>query len=225
MAVPAYFYPGSYWTQLDHAHPPLQLAVVNPGSGPERSRDPRYAGVVRAAQAAGITVVGYVNTNYARRSLSAVKADIDVYYRWYDVNGIFFDQASTACSHEPYYADLNRYAKAKRGVARTILNPGTQTNQCYVHAADILLTFEDSDSEYLHSYSAPPWVARYSPSHFWHVIYAALTVAAMAHAVKLGRQRQAGFVYVTQAGLPNPYSRLPTGAYWTNELADIEASP
>jgi hypothetical protein len=32
MAVPAYFYPGSYWTQLDQAHPPLQLAVVDPNS-------------------------------------------------------------------------------------------------------------------------------------------------------------------------------------------------
>jgi hypothetical protein len=61
-----------------------------------------------------------------------------------------------------------------------------------VHAADVLLTFEGSDSEYLRSYSAPAWVAHYSPNHFWHVIYGAPTVAAMAHAIKLVQQRGAG---------------------------------
>ena len=221
MAVPAYFSPGSYWTQMERAHPPLQLAVMNPASGPGGSADPQYVSAVRAAQHSGISVVGYVDTDYARRSLSAVEADIDAYYRWYHVDGIFFDRATTSCANEPYYAELNRYVKAKGGPGQTILNPGTQTNQCYIAAADILLTFEGSDNTYLHSYSAPSWVSSYPSTRFWHVIYATATRSAMARAVQLSKQRHAGFVYVTPEALPNPYHGLPTGSYWTGELSAI----
>lgn len=221
MAVPAYFYPGSYWNQMDQAQPHPQVAVMNPASGPGSARDPQYVSAVRAAHAAGITVVGYVYTSYARRALAAVKSDIDAYYRWYGVDGIFLDEARTDCGSEPYYAKLNSYVKGKGGIARTILNPGTQTNECYVAAADILLTFEGSDSQYVNSYSAPAWVARYSPSHFWHVIYATPTLSAMAQAVQLSKARGAGYVYVTPATLPNPYGGLPTGLYWSSELTDI----
>lgn len=221
MAVPAYFSPGSDWTKIDRADLRVRLAVMNPHNGPGSSRDPAFARAVRTAQSAGITVVGYVYTDYARRPLSAVEADVDAYYRWYRVDGIFFDQATTGCEDEPYYAALNQYVKGMGGDARTILNPGTQTNQCYVHAADILVTFEGSYSEYLRSYSAPAWVARYSPTHFWHVIYGTSTVSALARAVQLSQRRRAGFVYVTGARLPNPYGGLPSDAYWTAEIADV----
>jgi hypothetical protein len=221
MAVPAYFYAGPYWIQMERARPVLQLAVMNPASGPGAAPDPQYVTTVRAAQATGITVVGYVHTSDAARSLSAVESDVNAYYRWYAVNGIFFDEASTNCADASYYAKLNSFVKAKGGIARTILNPGTQTNECYLPVADILLTFEGSDTQYVNSYSAPSWVARYSPTHFWHVIYGASTVSAMTHAIQLSKRRGAGFVYVTSATLQNPYSVLPRGLYWSKELAGI----
>lgn len=221
IAVPAYFSPGSDWTRMDRANPPVRLAVVDPDNGPGPSRDPRYAAAVRAAQSAGITVVGYVFTAFAHRPLAAVEADVDAYYRWYGVNGVLFDQATTACASEPYYAVLNRYVKARGGVARTILNPGTQTNRCYAHAADILVTFEGSDREYLRSHPVPAWVAGYPPSHFWNIIYATSSATALARTIELSQRRRVGYVYVTGAGLPNPYGRLPGGAYWGDELADV----
>ncbi len=221
MAVPAYFSPGSYWTQMDRAHPPLQIAVMNPGNGPGAKRDPRYAAAVHAAESAGITVLGYVYTRYAKRSLSAVEADVDAYYRWYHVHGIFFDQASTNCAHEPYYASLNAFVKAKGGLAKTVLNPGTRTSRCYTRAADILLTFEGSYSRYVGSYSQPKWVSGYPPSRFWHVIYATPDRAALARAIALSEQRHAGYVYATPLQLPNPYDALPGGSYWTDELSGL----
>ena len=90
MAVPAYFHPGPYWTQMEQARPVLQLVVMNPANGPGAASDSQYVSAVRAAQATGITVVGYVHTSYAARSLSAVESDVNAYYRWYGVNGIFF---------------------------------------------------------------------------------------------------------------------------------------
>ena len=168
IAVPAYFYPGgtpTYWTQLDQAAPGA-LAVVNPDSGPGSAPDLNYVGAVKSAEAAGITVVGYVYTNYGSRSSQAVESDVNKYYNWYSADGIFFDQASTSCANESYYAQLNNYVKAKGGLARTVLNPGTQTNQCYASAADTLLTFEGSDSDYVNCYSAPSWVSSYPAFRF-----------------------------------------------------------
>lgn len=225
MAVPAYFYPGSYWTQLDGAGSGVGLAVMNPDSGPGAAPDPNYVSAVNSAEAAGIRVVGYVYTSYGSRSLAAVESDINDYYSWYpDVDGIFLDEASTDCANEAYYAALNSYVKSKGGTGLTILNPGTQTNQCYEPAADVLLTFEGTDKQYVSSYSAPSWVAQYPASHFWHVIYATSSVSAMAAAVQLSKARNAGYVYVTSATLPNPYDVLPTGLYWSGELADIGMS-
>jgi len=226
MAVPAYFYPGLFWNQLDQAGSGVGVAVMNPSSGPGTGPDPQYLGAVRSAEAAGITVVGYVYTSYGSRSLAAVESDVNNYYSWYPgLGGIFFDEASTDCGDEAYYATLNSYVKTKGGTALTILNPGTQTNQCYEPAADILLTFEGSYSQYVNSYSPPPWVANYPASHFWHVVYATSTTSAMATAVQLSKARNAGYVYVTSATLPNPYAVLPSGGYWSNELAAIAAPP
>lgn len=221
LAVPAYFSPGRYWKQMDGSHPPLQLAVMNPSSGPGSSFLPAYLKAVRAAQAAGILVLGYVDTDYGKRSAAAVKADVDAYYRWYRVDGIFFDRASTDCAREKYYAEIDRFVKDKGGPAQTILNPGTQTNQCYQRAADVLLTFEGSASTYLRSYSAPKWVSHYPASRFWHVVYATPNTSALAQVVRLSKKRHAGFLYVTPRTLPNPYDGLPTGVYWSDEKADI----
>ena len=56
------------------------------------------------------------------------------------------------------------------------------------------------------------------------MIYGTPTVSAMATAVQLSKARNAGYVYVTSASLPNPYEVLPSGLYWSSELADIGAT-
>jgi Spherulation-specific family 4 len=225
MAVPAFFPPGRLWSQIDSAAPTLHLAVINPDSGPGTASDQAYGRVVWTAQKRGIAVVGYVDTDYGARDLSAVESDVDRYYAWYHVNGIFFDRASTDCglaiAPASYYARLNTYVKAKGRGARTVLNPGRQTNECFVDDADILVTFEGSDTQYVDSYSASAWVAKYSPNHFWHVVYGASSVSAMTRAVDLSKQRRAGSVYVTPDALPSPYDTLPTGRYWSTELAKL----
>jgi hypothetical protein len=222
VAVPAYFDPpGRGWSDLEHDDPPVRLVVMNPDSGPGGSRQSSYVSAVRAAQADGVVVVGYVDTRFAQAPMSEVQAQVDDYYRWYAVNGIFFDDASTACSKEPYYAALNGYVKSEGGVQTTILNPGTATNRCYTAAADILVTFEGSYSQYLRGYSAPAWAAQYPPSRFWQIVYDAPTVGALDRTVALSRERGAGWVYVTRGRLPNPYGALPGARYWSEELAAV----
>ena len=71
------------------------------------------------------------------------------------VDGIFFDQASTDCSHaRSYYKDLYSYVNGKDG--RVVLNPGTQTNECYMAVADIVVNFEDTYANYARTRFATP---------------------------------------------------------------------
>src|SRR4051794_653988 len=89
IAIPSYFYPGELWTQLNTSTPPVGLAVINPSSGPGSASNPDYGAQVHASKAAGITVLGYVHTDYGTRSPDTVKAEVDAYYGWYQVDGIF----------------------------------------------------------------------------------------------------------------------------------------
>jgi hypothetical protein len=101
---------------------------------------------------------------------------------------------------------------------RTVLNPGMQTNECYLSAADVIVTFEGDVRTYQNSYSAPGWVANYTPDRFWHLVYNVPTAQQMRTILQLSKERGAGWVYVTPDNLPNPWDTLPTGSYWTDEL-------
>ncbi len=86
-------------------------------------------------------------------------------------------------------------------------------------AADVIVTFEGDASAYQSSYSAPSWIANYSPDRFWHLVYNVATAQQMRTIVQLSKERRAGWVYVTPNNLPNPWDTLPTGPYWFGELA------
>jgi hypothetical protein len=219
MAIPSYFYPGAYWTQLINGAPTVGLAIINPASGPGKKADSNYLNTVRQAQARGITVLGYVYTKYGSRRASAVRADIDKYYSWYGVDGIFFDEASTDCAKLSYYQGLYNYVKAKGGQAKVVLNPGINTGECYVNASDILVTFEDNFAAYT-TWSPSGWEYNYPAERFWHLVLGA-SEADMTQAIAWSKQRHAGWVYVTNDDLPNPWDTLPSDPYWSNELNAI----
>ncbi len=207
---------------MEQAYSTVGTTIVNPGNGPGSASNSDYVEQVKHSQAAGLTVLGYVYTGYGARDIAAVKADIDNHYLWYDVDGIFLDEASTDCSFtSSYYTDLYNYVKAKGGKAVTVVNPGAQTKECYMPVADIIVTFEGAYSTYVSSYSAPSWTDSYPASRFWHLIYDAQSTEAIEEAVSLSKQRGAGWVYVTPDGLPNPWNSLPPDPYWSRLLSAI----
>ncbi len=112
----------------------------------------------------------------------------------------------------------------------TAINLGIQTNQCYLQAqaADVFVNFEGSYATYVNAYgSNPAWVDSAPASRFWHLVYATPDSAAMRHAICLSKQRNAGYVYVTNDVLPNPWDTLPAGPpadYWTAELQATASS-
>lgn len=219
IAIPSYFYPGSFWTQMNNATPTVQLAIINPNSGPGASQNQDYVSQVTSSKNSGLIVIGYVPTNYEARSSAVVKADIDKYYEWYDIDGIFFDECSTSSNKIRYYEDLNDYVKSKTGLCKTVINPGIDPDEGYVNVADIICNFEDTYANYT-SWTPSLWVNKYSPSKFWHLILNCQE-SNMPNAIAMSKTKNAGWVYVTLDNLPNPWDTLPSGSYWTNELLSV----
>ena len=115
IVVPAYFYPGSLWTSMNWAAGRVPLvAIMNPNSGPGAAQNPDYVAAVNALRASGGKVIGYVSTAYTARGTNVVMADIDRYFSWYAVDGIFLDEFTNDAdtNHLNYYAALHQYIQA-----------------------------------------------------------------------------------------------------------------
>ena len=221
--VPAYFYPvgNPYWSELDAAASQIGVtAILNPNSGPGNSADPNYVTAVNNLEAAGGKVLGYVYTSYGSRSLAAVEADVNAYINFYHINGIFFDEQSNSPAEVSYYNQLDNYVKSLNPAYEVIANPGTNTVPAYLTAptADTLVTFEDTASAYS-TYTPASWTSTYSPGHFANIVYGEPTTAGMLNDLQLAQANNAGYVYVTDDTLPNPYDSLPS--YWDQEVAAI----
>lgn len=218
--VPAYIYPGSGWNGLAASAPTVSIAVANPASGPGSSYASNVAAQIATEQAAGIVMYGYVDTDYGGRTIAAVESDVALWASFYGITNIFFDRVTTdAPTEASFYAPLYAYVHA--GGGNVILNCGVAPDQSYMAASDVLVTFEGDYPTYLSSYSAPAWMALYAPGRFWNIVYSVPTIANMGTVVALASQRGIGAIYATDAGLPNPYSVLPS--YLANEVAVVSA--
>jgi len=111
--VPLYTSPGdASWNTViaaKMAHPKVGVvAIVNPNNGPGSAVDASYASGIARLNAAGIKVIGYVSTDYTRRSAATVKADIDRWRAFYpgQLGGIFFDEQSNQPGDVAHYRHL-----------------------------------------------------------------------------------------------------------------------
>lgn len=209
MIVPLYTSPtdGS-WAALKLAKASFPnvpvVAIVNPASGPGRNVSSEYATGIRDLQAAGITVLGYVATNYGSRPIAPVEQEVQDYASWYHVNGTMFDEMASATGHEGYYQALNAYAKSL-GMTYTVGNPGQTVATGYVGLFDTLIIFEDSGLPSASSiFSFPHGYAR---SNFAVVSYGVDSLRQSSVVAQVSSS--AGYVYFTNGTLPNPYQSLP----------------
>jgi hypothetical protein len=211
------------WSQAIAGAPAVGIIILNPSSGPGERAKATYEQLVGEAQAKGITVLGYVDTQWANGKVSVQQAEgsIDRYYAWYHVDGIMLDEAHYGCDSGPlkFYSELHSYIKAKPVPGIVMLNPGEATGECYAAISDILITFENDYASYLGSYAGGNWTAKYPASHFVHIVFDVPTNQGMQNAVLLAKARGAGWLYVTNLdnSKGNPYSSLPS--YFNQELA------
>jgi hypothetical protein len=86
--------------------------------------------------------------------------------------------------------------------------------------SDVLMVFEGTYPQY-RAAPVPAWARDYPADRFANTVYGAVTSSQANSAISLARSRNAGYVFVTNLSLPNPYDALP--AYWSSEVTAITA--
>ena len=242
------------WAQLATSSPAaMGFAVANVINGPDYTPFDEWSQVIRSVSASGVKVVGYVDTGYLGTTgqrtrlgstdpvdwMSQIQHDVDTWYRFYgpSLSGIFFDQTQNACGPTQgsnAWADL--YQRLSDNVERlypgsvTVLNPGIAVPRCYETAGDVIVTFEGSYASYVgdpsaaNPYTPLSWTP-VDPMKIWHIVYDAPDVATMTNTIALSEARGAGYIYVTDDVLANPYDTLPRLDYWAAELATVLSLP
>jgi len=214
IAVPSYIYPGNNDWQLITAAPgKVSFALINPLNGPGFSINNDYVLQTQRTKAAGIPVYGYVHSLYGQASLDVIQKNISTYYSWYPIDGIFVDEAAVDCASVGLYQSVYNFVKAKGG--QVVINPGYMTNECYMSTADIVLVAENKWDLYLAPYVPPAWVFKYPASRFWHIVWG-VPQSDVWRVINVANSRNAGYVFVTDAGGDNPYNKLPS--YWSTLL-------
>ena len=137
--VPSYVYPcsgtaGCAWDVFKNGS---TLVIINPNSGPGTSNNSDYVDLVNTVKTGSSTVktvLGYVSTSYGNRNSTLVKQDINTYYSFYNLDGIFLDEGSTSCdsTNLTNYKAYDTLVKSKKGTGYTVLNWGTQGPECYL---------------------------------------------------------------------------------------------
>jgi hypothetical protein len=169
LLVPYYEHPTvrpAEWEAILAAAPRLYGVVLNPASGPGERPDPAFAEVADRLRRAGVRVLGYTDTAYARRPQADVVRDLTRYRDWYDTNGAFLDQVPSGERDLPHYQALAA-AAASTGHDTLTLNHGTPPHPAYARIADVLVTFEGPWARYR---TTPH--ASYAPGvHLCHLVY------------------------------------------------------
>ncbi len=218
IAIPLYTYPtDSSWTAVinakqAYANVPV-IAVINPASGPGSAQDSNYVQGIHNLQAAGVRVLGYVDTAYSADSLTSVEANVNLYKSWYGVNGIFFDDMSNLATTSSYYSSLDSYVHSAIPGSTTLGNPGTTVPTALIGSLDILNIYEGGSYPALSSITFPG----YPTSDFSMIAYGVPLNTTFLGSVT----GSVAWVYATDATLPNPYDVLPS--YFTSEVAYLSS--
>ena len=218
--IPLYSYPGSEWNVVEQAklaHPSVPIvAIINPDNGPGGSQDPNYVAGVNSLRSAGVTVLGYVYTSYAARASASVIADINTYKSWYNVSGIFFDEMSNVQGNAAYYLALSTYAKSI-GFGYTVGNPGGPVPTSYIGSVDCIVAYENEGLPNISSLASMD--TSFSKNGLAAISYG---VDALSTSYTSSASNYVEYIYVTDAGLPNPYSELPP--YFSALVAAVDTS-
>ena len=218
--VPSFPWSAAFWTRAFDSRPApgvMLLDVTGTGAGPVPV--PHFQALVRQAHRHGVKVLGYSSTENGQRPASAVEADARHYRAWYRIDGMFLDVVAADRSHLPYYRRLASYIRRVSPRAVIWLNPGSFPDPAYLQVANVVVDFEGPYASY-RGLQVPGWVRHYRSTRFAQVIHDTPR-ADLRNAVRLGRARRAGYLYVTDQGGEDPYRVMPS--YWTQEVATVAA--
>jgi hypothetical protein len=221
LVVPGYFDPEatSLWQETAATGAGVRMVIFNPNSGVGDERDQAWVDVVASSRAAGFTVLAYVQTDYGNRSASAVVGEIDQYRRWYGVKDFFLDEADPSFSSVENYRSMVQ--NIHNGGGKAVLNFGWMPHPAYMQFTDVAGVFESTYSEYRNDYDRPDWFYSYPATRFLHIVHST-PATSWQTAMDLSRQRNAGYLWVTDDDTVSYYKSLPS--FWTSINKTVTAT-
>ena len=205
--IPLYTYPGNTWDSIisiktNYPEVPI-LAIINPNSGPGENKDSNYESGINDMRAAGIKVIGYTSTNFTIRDIGDVYSDIDQYKKWYELDGIFFDEMSNNAGDENYYSNTTSYANIQN-FSYTVGNPGTSTLPSFIGTVDNIIIYERAGVPNIFSFDE--WISKYPEDNFSVLSY---DVPTLDTDYVVEATNHVGYLYLTNDVLNNPWDSLP----------------
>jgi Spherulation-specific family 4 len=239
--LPLYIYPNWYdkknyvWQQVIISAKKVPIvAIINPNNGPNHTPpNSDYQQGIKDLHQAGVKIIGYVHSNYAKRDLQAVEIDIDLYLDRFNVDGIFIDEAANTPDKISYYQQIYRYIKHRSSQGKSpkassynvIINPGVDVDEGYFSqpVADTIVIFENYHKAW-DNYRPPAYVKKYSSQHFAALIHTTTDRKLMKSTIDRAVKSKFGYVYVTSDSTDttnrNPWDTLP--GYWQAEVNYIQ---
>src|SRR5256712_4069079 len=206
---------------VHNLHPSVPIvAKVNPSNGPGTAPDATHLNGFNKLKAAGITVLGYVSTGYARdpnKSIAISEGKIDAYKNWYNLDGIFFDEMSNNAADAPYYSTVSNYAKNVDGMKMTVCNPGTSIPQSDVGVCDTFEIYESAGLASISTLQSRTFYPNYDKHSFYMLAH---TTNSITQTDVTDRIPYVGYMYITNDVEPNPYDTIPP--YFLNEVAYLD---
>jgi Spherulation-specific family 4 len=231
--LPLYIYPNWYdkskyaWKQVIAAAKKVPIvAIINPNSGPNNAPpNTDYQQGIKDLHQAGIKVVGYVPSNYSNRDIQAVKTDIDLYTKYFQVDGIFIDEAASSTEKANYYQQIYQYIKSKSITYKVIINPGVNLEEIYISrgVADTIITFENYQKNWS-SYAPVKYQKNYPSQKFAALVHTTANRKLMKSTLDRAIKNNLGYIYITDDSTntpnKNPWDTLPE--YWQAEVNYIQ---
>ncbi len=220
--MPAYIYPGGEgrkeWQRLlDAATKAEIVAIANASSGPGKERNIEYDAIFTEAKNLGMTIVGYVSTDFGKRSQAEIKKDVDTWVGFYpQIRGFFFDQQPRESQHVARFAELRDYVKHKLRDPVVITNPGVPCDEAYLAQGVSNVTCVFVNYQGFERFELPATFKPYDPSRFAALPYNISDVETMRAFVKDAIIKRIGYIYISDAKPPNPWGKLPV--YWEAEV-------
>ncbi len=219
--VPMYIYPSSVYTNTDYnnliamkkKYKDVPMTVIlNNGNGPGGAQDGNFTAAIKRLQGAGITVIGYIDTNFTAVSIADAKTDIDTWQSFYPgIDGIFYDRMTSTNTggNVAYYAELTAYVHGK-SLYPAIGNAGVAVAEAY-------FTDKTADQIVIHENSSYPVEATLQGdfaggnSDYNYKNRAALVYGQSYSYSQIKMMRNyLGLIYVTDDVAANPWDTVPS---------------
>jgi hypothetical protein len=190
----------------------------NAGGGPGQSENSVGLATIRQERAHGMTVLGYIWTDYDNSSTqyddipmtaSQIEQQMQDWKNWYGVTDYFLDGVPVTSSQASFYVTVYDYAHSLTPGDSVWINPGFYPAESYMNASDVVVDWENSTLPD----NPPSWVSSYPASRFANVIHS--YTGNVTTALNAIRADHAQHAYVADT---SNYGALPS--YWSTEVAN-----